>query len=344
MSESPSIPSPPPSGASEPFKDWKECARVIKEGVATLDEEKRLEYIGRIRQSSDAKLIAFECLNRLVRGKDAPKYRWLEEPLTQILGDGSALPHLALLENPVQVGKWVGNQLSSLETLPSWKAFFASGRHLWVLYCLSQCRDKRESLIEGLTALANGLAHWQNLQSPEGWKNGGVQPVDPGWIAGLLEDNLVAKFELPKAFVKTVYAINAAAEVGASARSELKGVWRDLDMARRERDEEAEARRAAESREKEIAANFERTKAELESCRLKLSAEKEHTTRTGGFTDVARRETVQQVLSDVRQGLLHRLEDIRAFADREKPNGEEIVELVKEIQGHLAKLETRLLP
>lgn len=343
MSESHTSPLASSAGSQEPFKNWKECQDALKKEPTPLEEERCLEFISRIRSSSDSKLIAYECLTWLGQGKEAVKFRWLEKPMTQLLGAGSEPPCLALLGNPGLVGKWVANELEPLKTLPAWKSFFGSGRHLWVLHCLFQCRDKRESLIEGLTELADGLALWQNLQSPKDWKNGGVQPMESRWIAKLLEGRLIPKYDLPKTFVEAVYAINAVAEVGASARSELKDVWRELDISRRERDEEASARRASETREGELVERLKNTQGDLERCSQSLASEKEHTTRTGGFSDVARRETVQQVLSTVRQGVLHRLEDIRVYADREKPNREEILELVKEIKDHFAKLETRLL-
>ena len=41
----------------------------------------------------------------------------------------------------------------------------------------------------------------------------------------------------------------------------------------------------------------------------------------------------------VRQGINHRLDNIREYADRDKPNRDEILALVEEIKEHLAGLE-----
>jgi hypothetical protein len=338
--------SPPPENPEVPNapKVWKDYAKLLSQEPGALSEEKRLEYVTRIEQSPEAKLLAFECLVWLRKAKEAKKFRWLEEPMQRLLGGGASFPNLALLENPMMVGKWVNEQLKPLETPSAWNAFFNSGRHLWLMHCLFQCRDKRSSLVEGLNALANGLAHWQNLQSPELWKKGGVQTTDPRWVAQMLEARLAAKFELSKNFAELVYAFSAVAEVSASARSELHAVWKQLDSTQREREEEAESRKAAEAKAIDLGHELEKTQDELARCRVELESEKQHTVRSGGFSEVARRETLQQVLSDVRQGLSHRLEDIRNFADREKPNREEIMELVSEIQTHLSKLESRLLP
>lgn len=337
---------PPPENPEAPnaTKTWKDYAKLLSQEPSSLSEEKQSEFITRIEQCPEAKLLAFECLVWLRKGKEAKKFRWLEAPMQRLLGDGAPFPNLALLENPFLVGKWVNEQLKPLETLPSWNAFFNSGRHLWLMHCLFQCRDKRSSLVEGLTALANGLAHWQNLQSPELWKKGGVQTADPRWVAQLLETRLAAKFEISKSFVEMVYAVSAVAEVSASARSETQAMWGQLSSTQRELEEEAEARKTAEARAVDLGHQLEKTRNDLAQCRVDLESEKQHTVRSGGFSEVARRETIQQVLSDVQQGLSHRLEDIRSYADRENPNREEILELVQEIQTHLTLLESRLLP
>jgi hypothetical protein len=337
--------SPPPETpeTSNPIKSWKDYSKALRQEPSSLPECKQLEYITRIEQSPESKLIAFECLIWLRQSKEAKAFSWLKEPMRRVLGDGSAFPNLALLENPILVGKWVKEQLKSLETLSAWNAFFASGRHLWVLHCILQCRDKLIFLVEGLTALADGLSHWQNLQNPALWKKGGVQDADPRWVAQLLE-GFTPKLKVSKDFVETVYAINSVAEVSASARSEQQAMWTQLDSTQRELEEEVEARRAAETKAESLGHELERNRNELASCRLEVEAEKQHTVRSGGFSEVARRETIQQVLSDVRQGLSHRLEDIRSYANRENPNREEILDLVQEIQTHLTKLESRLLP
>ncbi len=54
---------------------------------------------------------------------------------------------------------------------------------------------------------------------------------------------------------------------------------------------------------------------------------------------MARDETITRVISLVRQGVIHRLENIVAYADREKPDREEILALVAEIQKHLGGIE-----
>jgi len=338
---------PETSSTSEPFavfKTWKDCLKALREEYACMVEKKQQEFIQRVERSASNKLLAFECLRWLPHAKDGKNYRWLFEPMNMVLGAGSEPPHLALLENPILVDKWVNDQIKPLDSIAAWDAFLASGRHLWVLHCLFQCRGKREFFVAGLKALANGLACWQNLRAPKTWKTGGVDPTDVRWIAQLLEPLIQAKFEISKEFTVAVYAVAAVTELSSSVRLDLQTVWKQLTTTRAERDEEVAARHAAEATADEIRLDLERTHQELVRCRQDLEEERNHTVRSRGFSEVARKETVQQVLSDVRQGINHRLEDIRNYADREKPNREEILELVKEIEDHLSKLETRLQP
>ena len=64
-----------------------------------------------------------------------------------------------------------------------------------------------------------------------------------------------------------------------------------------------------------------------------------HAVRQRGYDAVAKRETVCAVLSAVHRSIDHRLENIRLYTDREKPNREEILALVIEIESRLAEID-----
>ena len=104
---------------------------------------------------------------------------------------------------------------------------------------------------------------------------------------------------------------------------------------------ETEARATLQQHEKELRLKLETISQSLENTRNELSEEKLHTARQGGFNVVTKRETINHVLSVIRQGISHRLENIRRYADRDKPNREEIVALVAEIEKHILKIEER---
>lgn len=82
---------------------------------------------------------------------------------------------------------------------------------------------------------------------------------------------------------------------------------------------------------------------QLAQCREELAAERLHNIRSTGYAEMWQRQTTQQILSMVRHGTANRLVDIKIYADRPNPNRDEILELVQEIQDHLAKIEEKLL-
>lgn len=87
---------------------------------------------------------------------------------------------------------------------------------------------------------------------------------------------------------------------------------------------------------------LEEANSSLEAARRELSEEKAHACRLVGYNSLAKKETINHVLSAVRRGVIHRLENIRGYADREKPNRDEILSLVREIEEHLAGIEDEI--
>jgi hypothetical protein len=71
--------------------------------------------------------------------------------------------------------------------------------------------------------------------------------------------------------------------------------------------------------------------------------EEEHNIRVAGYAELVRKDKIRKDISTIRIAFLGRLENIRGFADREKPNRKEILALVGEIQEALGSLEDDLL-
>ena len=71
--------------------------------------------------------------------------------------------------------------------------------------------------------------------------------------------------------------------------------------------------------------------------------EEEHNIRLAGYAELVRKDKLRKDISQIRIAFLGRLENIRGYADREKPNREEILALVGEIQEALGSLEQDLL-
>jgi hypothetical protein len=199
-------------------------------------------------------------------------------------------------------------------------------------------------MVESLVALAECVEHCQNTTERGKQRKVGIQLADGQWIARLVKSRTPAGSELSKQFLEALYAINATAELGAELRQESNTLRDRLQSTGEALASERQARQDAESSIQSLETSLAEVRGVLETVQSELAAERLHSSRQGGFNIVAKQETVNQVLATVRQGILHRLENIRGYADREKPNREEILELVGEIETHLAKVERILEP
>ena len=325
--------------AKEPFKKWSECQKALKTLVAPMQHEEREAFVARISGSSQRHHIAFEALCLLLNVKLGSKLRWLEKPMLMVLSGGEDRPSLSPETVPSEARKWVLNELSEVDTLAHWKQFVDKGKHFWVLYAILRSVPNTHALVEALTALTECVERCQNTELSGKSTKRPVNASDAAWITRLLKSKIPAQPELPKTFLDSLFALHAVAALSESVRAESDGLRSRLKTTEEELAIETKAKANAEQREKALQAKLEATTQTLEETRKELSEEKLHTTRQGGFNVVARREMINHVLSVVRRGITHRLENIRGYADREKPNREEILALVGEIEEHIARLE-----
>ena len=260
-----------------------------------------------------------------------------------ILSDGEDQPKLSSLTIPSEAGNWVRNALQDVRTFAHWKRFVASGKHFWILYSVLRAGANKHVLIEALTAFSECAERCHNIAESGKPKKRPIVAADGTWIAKLLKSKIPAKAELPKPFLESLYAINAAATLSEDVRSENEGLRRRLNVTEDELAAEIRAKEIAEQKAMDTQAKLDATNKALEETKKELSEERLHSTRQGGFNVVAKRETINHVLSVVRRGVNHRLENIRGYADREKPNRDEILALVGEIEEHLTGIEEEVV-
>jgi len=339
MDNTTSSPGEPPIQAQKPFDKWADCQKVLKTLLPPLQQEERDRVVARIADSSHRHHIAFEILSSLHDPKQNSKLRWLEGPMLKVLSGGEEPPSLSSLTIPSEARKWVQIELQEVYRLTQWKEFVTSGRHFWILYAILRTAPNTHVLIEALSAFSECVERCQNTDESGKPKKRHIQATDGAWILKLIKSKVPPKTELPKTFIETLFALNATATLSESVRSESDGLRVRLKSTEDDLASEVQERANAEQRERDLKVKLETTSQSLEETRKELSEEKLHTTRQGGFNTVAKRETINHVLSTVRQGINHRLENIRGYADREKPNREEILALVGEIEKHLSRLE-----
>lgn len=326
-----------------PFKNWTDCLIALKKLPYPPTELDQQSIIARLQSSLRRSFIVFEFLwwRRNVRATS--KFFWFESIALQMLGNGEPAPNLASLPAPADAGRWVFHELREINSLSEWKKYIASGRHLWLLHAILQCASNRPALIEAILALAECIEHLHNSAA----RNKPVKPLinaeDPQWIVRLLKSRISSQSDLSKSFIECVFALNATAGLSQELREDSNSLRSQLRKMSEDLKSETDANTNAENRKLQLQAELDQTKKELADKSQSLEDERKHNIRTGGFGGVAKQETVSQVMAIVRQGASHRLESIRQYADREKPNREEILDLVNEIEKHLAGVEERIV-
>ena len=324
-----------------PFKKWAECHKALKSLANPVQPEISDVLVARINASPQKHYIAFEILCLLLDRKNRLKIQWIEKAMQMILSDGVEQPSLSPLTVPGQAGRWVRNELQDVDTITRWKEFVSKGRHFRVLYEILRTAPNTHILVESLTAFTDYVEQLQNICQTSKTKKIVISASDAQWIAKLLKSKIPPKNDLPKSFFETTYAVIAAAALSESVRVECDALHLRLKAIEKELNIETKAKAVVQQHEKDLRLELETISQSLENTRKELSEEKLHTARQGGFNVVAKRETINHVLSLVRQGISHRLENIRRYADREKPNREEIVALVSEIERYIIKIEEK---
>ena len=337
--DNPTVPPPLDMPSKKAFKKWSECLKTLKNLSNPVSDTDRHELLDRINSSPQRLNIAFEVLGLIRESKLPAHLAWLELAMLEILGDGHEEPHLENKTVASESKTWVYSELREVRNGADWKRFVSSGRHLWVLYAILKAAANKPVFVEALTALAECAEHCLNTSANGKMKRIAILANDASWIAKVLKGKIPAKLDLPKSFIETLFAINASADLSEPLRRKSIGLEFSLKQTQEDLDCEKKLKCAAEDRAGALEAELIKTKALLELAENELKEERLHIARQGGFNEVAKDETINRVMSHVRQGVVHRLENIAAYADRPNPNREEILELVVEIQNHLSEIE-----
>jgi hypothetical protein len=322
-----------------PFGNWAECRKALKNLPFGIDPQIRERFITRIIGSPQRHHIAFEILFLLLDKKNISKIQWIEKAMLKVLSDGVEQPALSPVTVSSQAGKWVGNELHEIDTIAKWKQFVSEGKHFWLLYAILRTSPNTHVLIESLTAFIDSVEKIHNKGQTGKVKKYVVRASDAIWITKLLKSKIPAKYDLPKSFLETVFAIYATAALSEDVRIESAALRAHLKTIEEELAIATKAMVSGEQRERDLQVKLDATAVSLDRAKKELSDEKLHAKRQGGFNVVAKQETINHVVSIVRQKINHRLENIRGYADREKPNRDEILALVEEIEKHLSRLE-----
>ncbi len=231
---------------SAPFKTWVECWKALKKLPHPLTDADCDSVLDRIDTSPQRLQIAFELLCFMPEPDFPSCLRWIEQPMLKILGGGSEEPNLESKAVASEAKTWVFREFREVRNSEAWKRFIASGRPLWVLYAMIKASAKKQIFLEALTALAECAERCENNGEDGKPRRQLISANDTKWIAAALKAKIPVKFDLPKAFLETLYAINSAADSSADLRRESNGLQFRLKQTGEELEAEKKAKSAVE--------------------------------------------------------------------------------------------------
>lgn len=333
--------------SEDPLGPWNAFFKTLKpkslrKASRPKNESERDEIVAQIKASSERQQIAFEILYALQDLKLSSKLEWLEDPMLELLGGGENEPDLAAKSVPSEAKTWVYREFKEVRNQKELKRFLASGRHLWVFHVILKAASNKQVLVEALTALTECFEHCLNTKEDGTPNKVAIHVSDGAWISKLLKSQIPAKGELPKSFQDALFAITATAQLSDELRKDSNSLHFKLKETESELAQANQSKKSAEERADDLQQQLDEIRSQLTAARKDLEEEKLHSTRKGGFNTVAKSETINRVMATVRQGVSHRLKDIRAYADRDNPDREEIVSLVGEIEKHIGGIEANL--
>ncbi|NBX69822.1 MAG: hypothetical protein EBR01_12775 [Proteobacteria bacterium] len=325
-----------------PFMKWAECQKALKELEPLPPLEVRDEIIRRTRHSPFSRYLAFECLFLLFDIKMAPKLRWIEEPMLNILSGGEQGLSVSALTLQSDARKWISHQFNEVDSSEDWKKFISDGKHYWVLYGICKTFPNVQLATVALIAFSEYVERSQRLGKISKNKQRLSVSTDSQWLLTLLKSKIPINNADPKNFLELVYALRAIADLSAGLQSENELLKRDASNNEEKLTLETQRRQTEATRAQDLEQKLTVALGALEKINMELSEEKLHSERQGGYNNIAKQETIHHVLSIVRQRLVHRLENIRGYAEREKPNRERLLELISDVQKIVAGLESEV--
>jgi hypothetical protein len=145
-------------------------------------------------------------------------------------------------------------------------------------------------------------------------------PENPGLGRGLLE-----LLKLTQAIFRQAVETNRE---NLQLESAIAAANTEIDTLRKNLAEEIATRKTVET-------EYMQLESQVDELQGTVKEEKEHFETLKAHNEEERKKAVQDAVARVRSDVLMRLENIRLFADREEPNRQGILNLVREIQDAL---------
>ena len=348
MMDGKSVPHAPPvtptiqDGAkSEHFTKWVDCQKALVQLRPPITPKEQAEFLKRLGESPKSLNFAFRILCLPLTGSQKRLVQMLEIPLLNILGHGKEAVDLGAVETLEDVGNWVRKQMADTLHKEDLKRFTGNGGHLWILLHLLRCHNKKAHAMAGLKAFAQCLADSMDTGPDGSMSKIRIKPTDSARLVKCLLSGISDKLEMPQKSMDLLFGLCSAASVAETLEERLG----NLEIYCKEAEKLLEHERGESERLSQERAELHSTligeEAAHEATRTALTKAELALERQAAIIEIAKKEVRNATMTAVTRTTGQLLENIRLFADRPIPNGNEIIAMVDQIKSSLQRMGTK---
>lgn len=328
MSDSPEQAQSSETGPADAFRGYKEAYKTLRTLQLPMSEAVRSDYIRKVEGSKSGRYIAFRLLALRAVGELQTRLTPFLPQLEHILFKDCSPLELRQCDSIDDVTRAVAARFTDIRSKSDLKQFATIGYHLPILFGLIRVWDqpaKFQAALDALAATLDRITKPKRAQKSAPSNN--LEIVARTLIARVPEKPLIGKAvpELLKIAQALFHQSEETARENLNLQSELAHAIGEVESLQSELNEQREAAKDFETK-------LTAAKATLNRLEADLKKESEHFETLKGHGEAERKAAVQDAVARVQAEVSRRIENIRLFADREIPNRQGILNLVKEIE------------
>lgn len=339
--ESLSEPIGPPIPRS--FSQWKECFEDLERLKPQSEAAALTAFLCQVASSKASKLFSFRILCLIVFGELKGPVLQLRQKLQELLSSGGRFRESYEELNGLDIPRWVRREMSILTRHTEWQQFISSGDYLWILFVLLSMHQDRRSIIEGLIAFSECSQWIPKKQKRSNTNQTSTDPVEVKWIQKALYSHVDEKTGPSELFFHLVFSLAATAEESREARESLSELEKQLALEKCVAEKAIKQHETLESNNLELSEKISDLTLIVDGLKTKLEDEQLNRERHINVSSQDSRRTKNELMARVNRSTRTRLENISLYADRQNPDREEILALVKEIENELEQLSIETL-
>lgn len=328
--------SPPPPKPPAPFKSGREAIKALRAIAMPITDVARLEFIDRIKRSSDARLVVFGML--VIERREKLDARWgsMRGVVRQILIGDAPLPERKIFVDPVQRRSWLAGEFGTGYRSEDAKAFLSSGGYLRPLYLLLNEPDSLDWLPQALGEFRDEL-----LGAEEVAKNAKPRPkrlrsmLGEQVAAHLTGELTQGKTRGIKALKRDLKLIELLCERDGYLKDALDDARRQIGLVGRRLEESTQLVAETETRYEAQKEQNQDLRTQIQTLEKEVAQSRDRVTVQRAVVETKSTEQLNAQRAAIQSYMSEKLGNVKLYADRPEPAREKILRLCDEMVAFL---------